>query len=140
MAKKTFKTLIAKARERDTYLAAKVTLDFTEDLVRLMEQREVSNGELAKKIDSSPAYVTKVLRGDTNFTIETMVRLARALDGQLCVHVGRKEDHIRWIDVVQARPQPSMAWVEYKQIPKTAIAMNEDNWNISSNVSDTAAA
>lgn len=140
MAKKTFKSLIEKARQHDAYHAAKVTLDFTEDLVRLMEQREVSNAELAKKIGSSPAYVTKVLRGDTNFTIETMVRLVRVLDGQICVHVGRKEDQVRWIDVVHARPQPSAAWLAYtNQIPKTAFAVNEDNWNIG-NVTDTAAA
>lgn len=139
MAKKTFKTLIRKARERDSYWAAKVTLDFTEDLVRLMEQRGVSNAALAKKIGSSPAYVTKVLRGDTNFTIETMVRLARALDGQLCVHVGRKEDQVRWIDVVHARPQPGNAWVIHRDVPRTHIAVNEDNWNIG-NVPGTATA
>lgn len=140
MTKKTFKSLIEKARRRDAYHAAKVTLDFTEDLVRLMEQREVSNAGLAKKIGSSPAYVTKVLRGDTNFTIETMVRLARALDGQICVHVGRKEDHVRWIDVVQARPpQPSTAWVNYRNVPMVPLAVNEDNWS-AGNVSDTAAA
>lgn len=139
MVKKTFKALIAKARERDSYRAAKVTLDFTEDLVRLMEQRGVSNAELAKKIGSSPAYVTKVLRGDTNFTIETMVRFARVLDGELCVHVCRKEDHVRWIDVVHTRPQTVFAWVANKDVQMTSYAVNEDNWSIQ-DVSDTAAA
>jgi predicted transcriptional regulator len=139
MAKKTFKTLIAKARERDTYWAAKVALDFTEDLVRLMEQRNVSNAALAKKIDSSSAYITKVLRGDTNFTIETMVRLVRALDGQLCVHVGRKEDQVRWIDVVHARPQAVVVWATRREVQKISYAVNEDNWNIG-NVPDTATA
>lgn len=139
MAKKTFKSLIEKARQRDSYHAAKVTIDFTEDLVRLMEQRGVSNAELAKKIGSSPAYITKVLRGDTNFTIETMVRLARVLDGQLCVHVGRKEDHVRWFDVVQKRPQPIAGWVHYRNIPMVPLAVNQDTWS-EGNVSDTAAA
>lgn len=137
MSKKTFKALIGRAKERDAYWAAKATLDFTEDLVRLMEQREISKAALAKRIKSSPAYVTKALRGDTNFTIETMVRLVRAVDGQLCIHVGRREDHVRWFDVVQERPQHAIEWV--KQIPMTSYAVNEDNWNIA-NVSDTAAA
>jgi len=137
MTKKTFKALINKARESDAYHAAKVTLDFTEDLVRLMEQRGVSNAVLAKKIGSSPAYITKVLRGDTNFTVETMVRLVRAVNGQLCIHAGRNEDNVRWIDVVQTRSQPNVSWV--RQVSKTAVAMNEDNWN-TGNVADTAAA
>ena len=137
MSKKTFKALIGRAKERDAYWAAKATFDFTEDLVRLMEQREVSKADLAKRIKSSPAYVTKVLRGDTNFTIETMVRLVRAVDGQLCIHVGKREDHVRWIDVVQERVQPAVVWV--RQIPMISYPVNEDNWN-TANVSDTAAA
>jgi transcriptional regulator with XRE-family HTH domain len=139
MANKTFKELITSARQRDSYWAARAVLDFTEDLVRLMAQRNVSNAVLARKIGTSPAYVTKVLRGDTNFTVDTMVRLARALDGQLCVHVGRKEDGVRWIDVVHGRSQPRTEWTGEEVFNMTPIAVNEERWDIG-NVSDTAAA
>ncbi len=101
MAKRNFQALIEKAKKRDSYWIGKVIQDFTEDLYRLMEQRDISKTELARRIGSSPAYVTKVLRGDTNFTVETMVRLSRAVGGELCVHVGQQEGSVRWFDVIQ---------------------------------------
>jgi len=103
MAEKSFKSLVNRARQRDSYWVGKAIQDFTDDLYALMESRGVSKAELAKRLGSSPAYVTKVLRGNTNFTIESMVRLVRALDGQLCIHVGRREDQVRWFDVVGQR-------------------------------------
>lgn len=103
MTEKTFKGLIAKAKQRDSYWVAKAIQDFTDDFYALMEVRGVSKTELAKRLGSSPAYVSKVLRGDTNFTIESLVRLVRALDGQLCIHVGRQEDQVRWFDVIGKR-------------------------------------
>lgn len=105
MASDSFKKLLNKAKERDDYWVARAISEFTEDLNRLMAQHEVSKAELARRIESSPAYVTKVMRGDTNFTVESMVRLARAVDGKLCIHVGRQEDEVRWFDVVQHKAQ-----------------------------------
>lgn len=104
MAKKSFKSLLEKARQRDAYWVAKAIQDFTEDLFRLMEGRDVTKAELARRIGKSPAYVTKVFRGNSNFTIDSMVKLAHALDGQLCIHVGRKESSVRWLDVISRPP------------------------------------
>lgn len=92
MAAKTFSSLLAEAKERDSYWTSRAVHELTEDLSRLMEQRGVSKAELARRLGSSPAYVTKVLRGNTSFTIEAMVRLARALDGKLSLHMGRSVD------------------------------------------------
>ena len=103
MAEKGFKGLIKQAKQRDSYWVGKAIQDFTEDLHALMESRGVSKADLAKRLDSSPAYVTKVLRGNTNFTIDSMVRLVRALDGELHIHVGRREDSVRWFDVIGQR-------------------------------------
>lgn len=109
MTKGSFKSLLNKAKQRDSYWAGKAIHEFTEDLFVLMEARGVSKAELARRMGSSPAYVTKALRGDTNFTIDSMVRLVRALDGQLSIHATREEDDIRWFDVVgkaTAKPVP----------------------------------
>jgi transcriptional regulator with XRE-family HTH domain len=40
---------------------------------------------LAEKIGSSPAYVTKILRGETNFTLDSMVKIATALGCELTI-------------------------------------------------------
>lgn len=104
MVKKTFRSLLEKAKQRDAYWVGKAIQDFTEDLWHLMEDRDVNKAELARRIGKTPAYVTKVFRGNSNFTIESMVKLAHALDGQLCIHVGRKEHQVRWFDVISRQP------------------------------------
>jgi transcriptional regulator with XRE-family HTH domain len=79
----SFGTLFAKARERDDYWVAKASLEFTEEISRLLATLHVSRSELARRLGTSTAYVTKILRGDVNFTLQTMVRLARALGAEV---------------------------------------------------------
>ena len=76
-----------KAKERETYLSASITLEFTEGLSKLMEVNNIPRKELAKRLGPSPAYVTKVLRGDVNFTVDSMARLAKAVGGTVQVHL-----------------------------------------------------
>ena len=93
-------------RFRDTldYELANVEMDFTDSLEALMQRRGVNKSELARRIETSPAYITKILRGSTNFTLETMVKLVRALDGELHVRACAKEDDARWFHAIHSRP------------------------------------
>jgi transcriptional regulator with XRE-family HTH domain len=82
-APKSFKQLFAEARQHPDFYKELAILEFTEELVRAMEQAGVSRSELARRIDRSPAYITKVLRGSANFTLASMTKLALALDMEL---------------------------------------------------------
>ncbi|MDA1275980.1 MAG: helix-turn-helix transcriptional regulator [Verrucomicrobia bacterium] len=77
------KPLLARARESLAYDTEGVKLEFTEQLVARMEAAGVSKSALAARLDVAPAYVTKVLQGTTNFTLESMVKIARALGAEL---------------------------------------------------------
>ena len=109
MKRKSFKDLFDTARQRDTFQTAKIILDFTEGLYGLMQENKISRVELAKRLGSSPAYITKVLRGDINFTVETMVRLAKAVGGSLQVHMGPREI-TRWVGVVDGKKDGLPKW------------------------------
>jgi transcriptional regulator with XRE-family HTH domain len=85
MKPRTFSELFQEAGQHEDYWVAGAIVEFTEDLVREMERQGVTRTELARRLGATPAYVTKILRGKVNFTLATMVRLARALDGE--VHV-----------------------------------------------------
>jgi len=91
MKKKSFKELFEEARKSEEYWIAYAKLDFTEDLYRLMEERGMKKADLAKKIGKSSAYITKVFKGNANFTLETMVRLVRVLGGKLKIGVEKEE-------------------------------------------------
>lgn len=66
-------------------------VDFTEDICRLMREKKVSKAELARRLGTSRAYVTKLLGGNANFTLSTMVKVAMALDGAVRLHVADRQ-------------------------------------------------
>ena len=88
MKRKTFSELFQEAERHEDYWVAGAIMEFTESLVREMERQGLSRVELARRLGASPAYVTKILRGKVNFTLATMVRLARALGTELHVQLG----------------------------------------------------
>jgi transcriptional regulator with XRE-family HTH domain len=87
MKKESFKELLNEAKRRDTYWTASIILDFTEGLHRIMEANGVSRSDLARRLGVSAAYITKVLRGNINFTVDSMVRLVRAAGGEVRIQV-----------------------------------------------------
>lgn len=84
---KRLRAFIDDAKKSDGYWVQNAKLGFALSLERWRRNKGLSNSDLAEKVGSSPAYMTKVFRGDTNFTIETMVKLARACGGQLDIQI-----------------------------------------------------
>jgi len=111
METKSFAKLLEEAKKRDAYWVADAVYTFTEELHDLAEVNKVSRVELARRLGTSPAYITKVFRGNANFTIDTMVRLSRAVGGKLHLHVAPEEHKVHWFDVISSRkkatPPPS---------------------------------
>lgn len=112
----SFKDLFADLKKDDSFWTQKAIVEFSIELTRLMDKRGITKKEFAEKINSSQAYVTKVFRGNANFTIETMVKLARALDGNISLHITPKEDKkpnwYRAIDGKLKQPTrvPTVTW------------------------------
>ena len=52
---------------------------FLRRILRRMKQLGVNQTELAKRMNVSRPYITKVLRQDVNFSFRTAAKLARAL-------------------------------------------------------------
>ena len=80
---KPLETLLTKARASLAYDTEGAKLEFTEQIVALMDRAGVTKSALAARLGVAPAYVTKVLGGTTNFTVESMVKIARALGAEL---------------------------------------------------------
>jgi len=99
-----FATLFRNAEQCASFWVETAKLDFSESLRDLMERRGVSKADLAKRLGVSKAYITKVFQGDANFTLESMVKLAHALDGRLHVHVGEKKADLRTFELIRTPP------------------------------------
>ena len=73
------------ARQTHAYRAEGASIRFTEDLVAAMKSSGLTRSALAERIGSSPAYITKILKGETNFTLESMVKIANGLNCELTI-------------------------------------------------------
>ena len=94
---KTLKNFLADAEKSDSYWFERAKLDFAVRLEKQRVARKLPYVAIAKKIGTSAAYITKVFRGDSNVTIETMVKLARATGGQLDIQiVDSTSAPVRW--------------------------------------------
>jgi transcriptional regulator with XRE-family HTH domain len=80
-----FEDLLKIAKSDGSFDIESTKLRFAICLNKLMKAEGHTRSDLAKKIGKSNAYITKALRGDTNFTISSMVTLARALGGKIDV-------------------------------------------------------
>ena len=83
MTPKAFDDLYREAETHEDYWVAGAVHEFTEALCRRMDEQRLSRVDLARRLGTSPAYVTKILRGNANFTLATMARLAQALGSEL---------------------------------------------------------
>jgi transcriptional regulator with XRE-family HTH domain len=125
MKAKSFAGLYEKAKERETYLATSLILEFTEGLYELMQANNISRKELARRLGTSPAYITKILRGDVNFTVDSMVRLAKAVGGTVQIHVGQEE--VQWLGVAKRKKEELPKWSDYTQSDAETYSNKEIN-------------
>ncbi len=58
-------------------------IDLNEKIIAKMEELKINRVELANRLGVSKAFVTKLLNGNPNMTIKTIISIALALDCQL---------------------------------------------------------
>lgn len=75
------------AKKTNAYWFEKAKLDFSIKLEERRRARNMSYKDLAEAAEVSQPYITKVFRGDANFTIESMVKFAHATGGRLEISI-----------------------------------------------------
>lgn len=73
---------------------------FVEQVLVAMEEQGVSRNELARRLDKSPQYVGRILNETANFTIDTMVKLAFALERKPCFGIHRQNERMERVPAV----------------------------------------
>jgi transcriptional regulator with XRE-family HTH domain len=111
--KPSFQELLQAARNSLSYKVEGAIIQFTEQIFQKMQTMGVSKSELASRIGSSAPYVTKLLKGGTNFTLESMVKVADALDSEIRIELIPKFTAKDWIHLMEepsAVPVEHLAW------------------------------
>ena len=101
MTTKSFAALYAKLESTPAYQAEKLAVAFLAELNAFMQAHDVSNAELARRAGVSPAYITKVFRGPSNLSLETLTKLAEAVGSKVHLHLANNGADVRWFDVFQ---------------------------------------
>lgn len=126
-----FADLFREAESHHDFWEEQAIITFTEDLCLAMERVGVSRAELARRLGTSQAYVTKILRGNANFTLRTMARIALALGLEFRTHLAPRGSRTHWLD--------DLAFVEANEyevtdgVPVDATAAREgydENWTV----------
>jgi DNA-binding phage protein len=110
-----YRRRLQEARSSVDYWVDGPITEFIEDVWRLMEEQKVSRAELARRLGTSRAYVTKLLGGNANFTLQTMAKVAMALGAQVHVHVADRDSLTRWIDEIPAGKEQAGSPGEVRQ-------------------------
>jgi transcriptional regulator with XRE-family HTH domain len=77
------------------YETEKVILTLTERIVEIMDETGVSRAEMARRLGVSKAFVTKLLNGNPNLTIKSMVSIAIALGCEIDIDICHEGFEVR---------------------------------------------
>jgi len=70
---------LSEVRSTADYDLERLLLDVNEQLCSLMSKHGISRSELASRLSVSRAWITKLLRGDRNITLRSLVAVAHEL-------------------------------------------------------------
>lgn len=101
---KAIQRFVERVKKDDSYWVERTKLDFSLGLEKQRRTVGMSYADIARKINSSAAYVTKIFRGDVNLTIESMVKLSRAAGGQLRIQIIDEKASARIWDKNPSKP------------------------------------
>ena len=102
-----FRDLFEGLERNPEYLAELAIVEFTENMAKRMAELGITRSELARRLDTSPAYITKILQGNANFTLKSMVKISQALESRLTTHMQPEGAQARWFDLFQQRREVS---------------------------------
>lgn len=79
-AAERFAALVNKQKQDGRLQIDAAKVELSEQIFQAMESKNITAAELSRRLDVSRAYVNKILQGNVNFTIETLVKIGLALD------------------------------------------------------------
>lgn len=82
-----FAEMVKELRQSPTYAREAARDSISDQICRKMERRKVSRAEMARRLKTSRSYVTQLLQGNGNFTLDKMAEIARALGCELRVQL-----------------------------------------------------
>ena len=87
MNTKTFDSLQTRLAIAPEGSAAHLTITFLQAISVRQQAHGMGNAELARRMGTTPAYITRLFQASANLSLHTMTRLASAVGGSVQVGV-----------------------------------------------------
>ncbi len=108
---KSFAKLFSERRKTPQYHSQELAVSFLADLNESMKAGEITNAELARRAGVSPAYITKVFRGPSNLSVDTIAKLAMAVGTRASLRLENRASHLAWQSHTRGdRNRPQWDW------------------------------
>lgn len=79
----TFQQQLAVLMTKPSFLTEQLLIEINEEFCRIMEEQRISRAELAERMGVKPQFITRILNGNPNITLLTLVKVATALHAKL---------------------------------------------------------
>jgi len=83
MPKSWFDTALKRYENDFDYKLEYLILNLTEQIAKIMREENLTPFDLAKRLNMSPTAISKILEGNSSFTLRTLLALADALGCRL---------------------------------------------------------
>lgn len=92
-----FESELKKLEKDNDAIAYKHILDFSETVLSILDKKGIKNKNkfLAKNLKVSPAYISKLFNGNTNFTVKKLVEIASVIDYELSITLRPKLSSVK---------------------------------------------
>lgn len=98
MAHLSFAELLTEARRSPAYHREKIVQRFLRTAERTMDAHGISRADLARRMEVKPPYVTRLFGGGTNLSLDTVAKIAAALDMEVHLHLAPVGQDTRWVE------------------------------------------
>ncbi len=96
---------VAEDRDSLEYKLEGIILDVTDEIIGRMRELGIKRSDLAERIHVNKAMISKVLNGNENLTLKTLLKFAMGLDCELSVKLPPCGFETRYFYVAKTNPQ-----------------------------------
>lgn len=93
MNEKTYFDIEIEKYKNDPYFQLQgVLLDITEKIAIIMQVKNMSYSDLAKKMNVNKSYISRIMNCDENMSLKTLIKISMALDCKVSVSMTSASD------------------------------------------------
>lgn len=91
----TFFSLFNEIEHDVNYYSEGIKLEIAEQIHHFMEKKEINQTQLAELLDVNRAYVSRILKGNVNVTVETLAKIGKGLNAEWKINLRESDANAR---------------------------------------------